>query len=219
MKLSELAKTLNTPVEQLLGRAKKSNLKINHDTQLTPDQIAQLKRVEEQSIVRPQLPGRSESQQPEQKPQEQMVQAQNSAPSIAAQTHTQLGKTQEAKNAQADNLFKAAARAEYADGQDAGLLLGLIHKQGEADGYMTVMQACFDVDRANRGIQSVNRANFLADQDNGLLGELQNPCKSYSESEETLATARSTATAIQSDLSQILKDLRAKSSVSVNESV
>lgn len=218
MRLNELAKTLNTPVQELMGRAKKSNLRINHDTQLTPDQIAQLKRVEEQ-LTHPQLPGRSESQQPEQEPQEQMVQAQNSAPSIAAQTHTQLGKTQEAKNAQADNLFKAAARAEYADGQDAGLLLGLIHKQGEADGYMTVMQACFDVDRANRGIQSVNRANFLADQDNGLLGELQNPCKSYSESEETLATARSTATAIQSDLSQILKDLRAKSSVSVNESV
>ncbi|MEG4406393.1 hypothetical protein [Microcoleus sp. MON2_D5] len=211
MRLSELAKIWNTPVQELMGRAKKSNLRISHDTQLTPEQIAQLKKVEEQSITRPQLPGQSEPQQPQQEPQEQMVQTQNSAPSIAAQTHIQLGKTQEAKNAQADNLFKAAARAEYADGQDAGVLLGLIHKQGEADGYMTVMQAYSDVDRANRGIQSANRANFLADQDNGLLGELQNPCKSYSESEEALATAQSTATAIQSDLSQILKNLRDKS--------
>lgn len=218
MRLSELAKIWNTPVQELMGRAKKSNLKISHDTQLTPEQIAQLKKVEEQPISRPQLPGQSEPQHLQQEPQEQMVQTQNSAPSITAQTHTQLGKTQEAKNAQADNLFKAAARAEYADGQDAGVLLGLIHKQGEADGYMTVMQAYSDVDRANRGIQSANRANFLADQDNSLLGELQNPCKSYSESEEMLVTAQSTATVIQSDLSQILKDLRAKSSVSAIKS-
>lgn len=217
MRLNELAKTLNTPVQELMGRAKKSNLKINHDTQLTPEQIAQLKKVEDQPIARPQLPGQSEPQQPKQEPQEQIVQAQNSASSIAAQTHAQLGKTQEAKNAQADNLFKAAARAEYADGQDTGLLLGLIHKQGEADGYMTVMQAYSEVDRANRGIQSANRAKFLADQDNGILGELQNPCKSYSESEEMLATARSAATVIQSDLNQILKDLHNKSSVFANK--
>lgn len=218
MKLNELAKILNTPVPELIKRAKNSNLKVDYNTQLTPEQIAQLKKVEEQSIARPQLSGQSEPQQLQQEPQERMVQTQNSAPSITAQTHAKLSQSRQAKNAQASNLFQAAVQAEYASGQDRGLLLGLANEQGAVDAYMAVQQAFAGVNQADLNIQAADRASFLS-QNNSLLGELQNPCRSYSESEETLVSARSAATAIQSDLNQILKDLHSKSSVSVNESV
>lgn len=218
MKLSELAKTLNTPVGELIKRAKASNLKVDFNTPLTAEQIVELKKVEEQPIILPQLPGQSESQQPLQEPQEQMVRAQNSAPSIAAQTHAKLSQSRQAKNAQANNLFQAAVQAEYASGQDRGLLLGIANEQGAVDAYMAVQQAFAGVGRADLDIQAGDRANFLS-QDNSLLGELQNPCRSYSESEETLVNTRSAATATQSDLNRILKDLHSKSSPSVSESV
>lgn len=218
MNLNEFAKTLNTPVGVLIKRAKSRGLKVDFNTQLTAEQIAELKKVEDQPIARPQLPGQSESQQPLQEPQEQMVQTQNSAPSIAAQTHTKLSQSRQAKNAQAGNLFQAAVQAEYANGQDRGLLLGLADEQGAVDAYMAVQQAFARVNQADLGIQAADRASFLS-QDNNLLGELQNPCKSYLKSEETIANARSAATATQSDLNQILKDLHRKSSASVTESV
>ncbi|MEG4149529.1 hypothetical protein [Microcoleus sp. Pol12B5] len=218
MKLGELSKIWNTPIQELMGRAKKGGLKINHDTHLTPEQIAQLKKIEEQPIARPQLPGQLEPEQLQQEPQEQMVQTQNSAPSIAAQTHTKLSQSRQAKNAQAGNLFQAAVQAEYASGQDRGLLLGLANEQGAVDAYMAVQQAFAGVNQADLSIQAADRASFLS-QDNNLLGELENPCKSYSKSEETIANARSAATATQSDLTQILKDLHSKSSTSVTESV
>ena len=218
MKLSELAKTLNTPVGELIKRAKASNLKVDFNTPLTAEQIVELKKVEEQPIARPQLPGQSESQQPQQDPQEQMVQTQNSAQSIAAQTHAKLSQSRQAKNAQAGNLFQAAVQAEYANGQDRGLLLGLANEQGAVDAYMAVQQAFAGINQADLSIQAADRASLLS-QDNNLLGELQNPCRSYSESEETIANARSAATAIQSDLNQILRDLHSKSSASASENV
>lgn len=218
MKLNEFAKILDTPVAEIIRRAKRLNLKVDYNTPLTPEQIAQLKKVEDQPITRPQLPGQSEPGQPQQEPQEQMVQNQNSAPSIAAQTHAKLSQSRQAKNAQAGNLFQAAVQAEYANGQDRGLLLGLANEQGAVDAYMAVQQAFAGVNQADLSIQAADRASFLS-QDNNLLGELQNPCRSYSKSEETLVNARSVATAAQSDLTQILKDLHSKSSASVTESV
>ena len=197
-----------------MGRAKKSNLKINHDTQLTAEQITQLKRVEEQSIARPQLPESSI----EQPVNEQIAINENSpVESIAAQTHTKLTQSRQAKNAQANNLFQAAVQLEYASGQDTGLLLGLVNQQGVVDAYMSVQQAFAGVGQADLSIQAANRASFLS-QDNGILGELQNPCKSYSQSEDLLATAQSGATTTQSDLNQILTDLRSKSSPSATKS-
>lgn len=214
MRLSELAKTLNTPVQELMGRAKKSNLKINHDTQLTPEQITQLKRIEEQSIARPQLPESSI----EQPVNEQMAIDENSSiESIATQTHAKLSQSRQAKNAQANNLFQAAVQSEYASGQDRGLLLGLVNEQGAVDAYMSVQQAFAGVGQADLSIQAANRASFLS-QDNGILGELQNPCKSYSQSKDLLATAQSAATVTQSDLNQILTDLLSKSSPSATKS-
>jgi hypothetical protein len=75
---------------------------------------------------------------------------------------------------------------------------------------MAIQQAFAGVGLADLNIQATDRANFLS-QDNNLLGELQNPCRSYSQSEDLLAMARSRATATQSDLNQILSDLRDKS--------
>ncbi|MEG5173243.1 hypothetical protein [Microcoleus sp. B3-D7] len=201
-----------------MGRAKKSNLKINHDTQLTPEQIAQLKKVEEVPIARPQLPGQSEIDQPLPS-NEQMVATEEQTPaqSIAAQSHAQLTQSRQAKNAQASNLFQAAVQAEYASGQDRGLLLGLANEQGAVDAYMAVTQAFADVGQADLNIQATDRANFLS-QDNSVLGELRNPCRSYSESEDLLAKARSGATAVQTDLNQILSDLHGKSSPSATKS-
>ena len=197
-----------------MGRAKKSNLKINHDTQLTAEQITQLKRVEEQSIARPQLPESSI----EQPPNEQIaINEDNPIKSIAAQTHVKLSQSRQAKNAQANNLFQADVQSEYASGQDRGLLLGLVNEQGAVDAYMSVQQAFAGVRQADLSIQAANRVNFLS-QDNGILGELQNPCKSYSQSEDLLATAQSKATATQSDLNQILNDLLNKSSPSATKS-
>lgn len=197
-----------------MGRAKKSNLKINHDTQLTSEQITQLKRVKEQSIARPQLPESSI----EQPLNEQMAINEDSPiESIAAQTYTKLSQSRQAKNAQANNLFQAAVQSEYASGQDTGLLLGLVNQQGVVDAYMSVQQAFAGVDQADLSIQTTNRASFLS-QDNGILGELQNPCKSYSQSEDLLATAQSGATTTQSDLNQILTDLLSKSSPSATKS-
>lgn len=197
-----------------MGRAKKSNLKINHDTQLTAEQIAQLKKVEEQSIARPQLPESSI----EQPSNEQIaINEDNPVESIAAQTHVKLSQSRQAKNAQANNHFQADVRSEYASGQDRGLLLGLVNEQGAVDAYMSVQQAFAGVRQADLSIQAANRVNFLS-QDNGILGELQNPCKSYSQSEDLLATAQSAATATQSDLNQILNDLLNKSSPSATKS-
>lgn len=215
MRLSELAKTLNTPVQELMGRAKKSNLKISHDTQLTPDQITQLKKVEGQPIARPQL---SESS-VEQSSNEQIAVSEDSpiVESIAAQTHAQLSKSRQAKNAQANNLFQSAVQSEYASGQDRGLLLGLVNEQGAVDAYMSVQQAFAGIGQADLNIQATDRANFLS-QDNGILGELQNPCKSYSQSEDLLTTVQSRVTATQSDLNQILNDLLSKSSPSATKS-
>jgi len=209
MRLSELAKTLNTPVQELMGRAKKSNLRINHDTQLTAEQITQLKRVEERSIARPQLP---ESSIEPPSTNEQIAVSEDSpiTESIAAQAHTKLTQSRQAKNAQANNLFQASVRSEYANGQDRGLLLGLVNEQGAVDAYMAIQQAFAGVGLADLNIQATDRANFLS-QENNLLGELQNPCRSYSQSEDLLAMARSKATATQSDLNQILSDLRDKS--------
>ena len=208
MKLSEFAKILETPVQEVLGWAKKSNLKISHDTDLTADQIAQLKRVKEQPVTRPQLPESSI----EPPSNEQMAVNENSliAESIAAQAHTRLTQSRQAKNAQANNLFQASVRSEYANGQDRGLLLGLVNEQGAVDAYMAIQQAFAGVDLTDLNIQATDRANFLS-QENNLLGELQNPCRSYSQSEDLLAMARSKATATQSDLNQILSDLRDKS--------
>lgn len=208
MKLSEFAKILETPVQEVLGWAKKSNLKISHDTDLTADQIAQLKRVKEQPVTRPQLPESSI----EPPSNEQMAVNENSliAESIAAQAHTRLTQSRQAKNAQANNLFQASVRSEYANGQDRGLLLGLVNEQGAVDAYMAIQQAFAGVGLADLNIQATDRANFLS-QENNLLGELQNPCRSYSQSEDLLAMARSKATATQSDLNQILSDLRDKS--------
>ena len=214
MRLSELAKTLNTPVPELIRRAKKSDLKINHDTQLTEEQIAQLKKVEQESIARPQLPESSI----EQPSSERMIVNENvPIESIAAQTHAQLTKSRQAKNAQAGNLFEAAVQSEYAAGQDTGLLLGLVNQQGVVDAYMSIQQAYASVQQADLSIQATDRVNFLS-QDNNLLGELQNPCKSFSQSEELLATTRSVATATQSGLNQILIDLRDKLSHSATKS-
>ena len=197
-----------------MGRAKKSNLKINHDTQLTAEQITQLKKVEEQSIARPQLPESSI----EQPSNEQIaINEDNPIESIAAQTHAQLSQSRQAKNAQANNHFQADVRSEYASGQDRGLLLGLVNEQGAVDAYMSVQQAFAGVRQADLNIQAANRVNFLS-QDNGILGELQNPCKSYSQSEDLLATAQSKATVTQSDLNQILSDLLNKSSPSAIKS-
>lgn len=209
MRLSELAKTLNTPVQELMGRAKKSNLRINHDTQLTAEQITQLKRVEEQSIARPQLP---ESSIEPPSTNEQIAVSEDSpiTESIAAQAHTKLTQSRQAKNAQASNLFQASVASEYASGQDRGLLLGLVNEQGAVDAYMAIQQAFAGIGVADLNIQATDRANSLS-QDNNLLGELQNPCRSYSQSEDLLAMARSKATATQSDLNQILSDLRDKS--------
>lgn len=209
MRLSELAKTLNTPVQELMGRAKKSNLRINHDTQLTAEQITQLKRVEEQPVTRPQLP---ESSIEPPSTNEQIAVSEDSpiTESIAAQAHTKLTQSRQAKNAQANNLFQASVRSEYANGQDRGLLLGLVNEQGAVDAYMAIQQAFAGVGLADLNIQATDRANFLS-QENNLLGELQNPCRSYSQSEDLLAMARSKATATQSDLNQILSDLRDKS--------
>ena len=208
MKLSEFAKILETPVQEVLGWAKKSNLKISHDTDLTADQIAQLKRVKEQPVTRPQLPESSI----EPPSNEQMAVNENSliAESIAAQAHTRLTQSRQAKNAQANNLFQASVQSEYASGQNRGLLLGLVNEQGAVDAYMAIQQAFAGVGLADLNIQATDRANFLS-QDNNLLGELQNPCRSYSQSEDLLAMARSRATATQSDLNQILSDLRDKS--------
>jgi len=192
-----------------MGRAKKSNLRINHDTQLTAEQITQLKRVEERSIARPQLP---ESSIEPPSTNEQIAVSEDSpiTESIAAQAHTKLTQSRQAKNAQANNLFQASVRSEYANGQDRGLLLGLVNEQGAVDAYMAIQQAFAGVGLADLNIQATDRANFLS-QENNLLGELQNPCRSYSQSEDLLAMARSKATATQSDLNQILSDLRDKS--------
>ena len=208
MKLSEFAKILETPVQEVLGWAKKSNLKISHDTDLTADQIAQLKRVKEQLVTRPQLPESSI----EPPSNEQMAVNEDSliTESIAAQAHTKLTQSRQAKNAQANNLFQASVQSEYASGQNRGLLLGLVNEQGAVDAYMAIQQAFAGVGLADLNIQATDRANFLS-QDNNLLGELQNPCRSYSQSEDLLAMARSRATATQSDLNQILSDLRDKS--------
>jgi len=208
MKLSEFAKILETPVQEVLGWAKKSNLKISHDTDLTADQIAQLKRVKEQLVTRPQLPESSI----EPPSNEQMAVNEDSliAESIAAQAHTKLTQSRQAKNAQANNLFQTSVQSEYASGQNRGLLLGLVNEQGAVDAYMAIQQAFAGVGLADLNIQATDRANFLS-QDNNLLGELQNPCRSYSQSEDLLAMARSRATATQSDLNQILSDLRDKS--------
>ena len=197
-----------------MGRAKKSNLKINHDTQLTAEQITQLKKVEEQSIARPQLPESSIEQ-----PSNEQIAINEGSPieSIAAQTHVKLTQSRQAKNAQANNHFQAAVRSEYASGQDRGLLLGLVNEQGAVDAYMSVQQAFAGVGQADLNIQAANRVNFLS-QDNGILGELQNPCKSYSQSKDLLATTQSKATATQSDLNQILNDLLNKSSPSATKS-
>jgi len=194
-----------------MGRAKKSNLRINHDTQLTPDQIAQLKRVEEQLIARPQLLESSIKD-------EQIAVTEDNpiTESIATQTHTKLSNSRQAKNAQANNLFQAAVQSEYASGQDRGLLLGLVNEQGAVDAYMAVQQAFAGVQQADLNIQATDRARLLS-CDNNLLGELQNPCKSFAKSEDLLATAQSRATATQSDLNQILSDLRDKSSLFVKE--
>jgi hypothetical protein len=214
MKLSEFAKILETPVQEVLGWAKKSNLKISHDTDLTADQITQLKRVKERPIARPQLP-ESNIEQPS---NEQMAISEDSSiESIAAQTHTKLSKSRQAKNAQAHNLFQTAVQSEYANGQDRGLLLGLVNEQGAVDAYMAIQQAFAGVGQADLSIQAADHANFLS-QDNNLLGELQNPCKSYSQSEDLLATVRSGAAKTQSDLNQILSSLHEKSSPSATKS-
>lgn len=215
MKLSEFAKILETPVQEVLGWAKKSNLKISHDTDLTADQIAQLKRIKEQPVTRPQLP-ESSIKPPS---NEQMAVNENSliTESIAGQAHTKLAQSRQAKNAQANNLFQSAVQSEYASGQNRGLLLGLVNEQGAVDAYMSVQQAFAGVGQADLNIQATDRANFLS-QDNGILGELQNPCKSYSQSEDLLATVRSRVAATQSDLNQILNDLLSESSPSATKS-
>lgn len=215
MKLSEFAKILETPVQEVLGWAKKSNLKISHDTDLTADQIAQLKRIKEQPVTRPQLP-ESSIKPPS---NEQMAVNENSliTESIAGQAHTKLTQSRQAKNAQANNLFQSAVQSEYASGQNRGLLLGLVNEQGAVDAYMSVQQAFAGVGQADLNIQATDRANFLS-QDNGILGELQNPCKSYSQSEDLLATVRSRVAATQSDLNQILNDLLSESLPSATKS-
>lgn len=215
MKLSEFAKILETPVQEVLGWAKKSNLKISHDTDLTADQIAQLKRIKEQPVTRPQLP-ESSIKPPS---NEQMAVNENSliTESIAGQAHTKLTQSRQAKNAQANNLFQSAVQSEYASGQNRGLLLGLVNEQGAVDAYMSVQQAFAGVGQADLNIQATDRANFLS-QDNGILGELQNPCKSYSQSEDLLTTVQSRVTATQSDLNQILNDLLSESLPSATKS-
>lgn len=217
MKLNEFAETHGIELAKAILLAKLSKLSIDLGTELTDDQVLQLEEALEPKklIARPQLPESTIGQ----PPNEQIAISEDSpiVDSIAAQTHAKLSQSNQAKNAQAGNLFQAAVRSEYAAGQDTGLLLGLVNQQGVVDAYMSIQQAYASVQQADLSIQATDRANFLS-QDNNLLGELQNPCKSFSQSEELLATARSGATATQSDLNQILSDLRDKLSHSATKS-
>lgn len=176
MKLSELAKTLNTPVGELIKRAKASNLKVDFNTQLTAEQIAKLKNVEEQPIIRPRLPGQSEPCQH----QEQMVPSEPSSPEsvnqgsinngsdIASIQQNAVTQASAARQAQQQHILQTRLQQASGDGLYEGVVEGLTHQKSRIEGLMLVTDAAFQSEQSEREKHGELMASLLGESSDFL---------------------------------------------------
>lgn len=176
MKLSELAKTLNTPVGELIKRAKASNLKVDFNTPLTAEQIVELKKVEEQPISRPQLPGQSEPRQH----QEQIVPTEPSAPESANQNPINNGsdiasiqqnavtQASAARQAQEQHILQTRLQQASGDGLYEGVVEGLTHQKSRIEGLMLVTDAAFQSEQSQREKHGELMASLLGESSDFL---------------------------------------------------
>lgn len=181
MKLNELAKTLNTPVQELMGRAKKSNLKINHDTQLTPDQILQLKTVEEQPIARPHLLAQSEKFPKEIVHEEQVPVPSNDVTDIASIKQNAVTQASAARQAQEQHVLQTRLQQASEDGLYEGVVTGLTREQSRIKGLMLVTDAAFQSEASQREKHGELMASLLG-ENSDFLTQYQGAAQTYSES-------------------------------------
>lgn len=176
MKLNEFAKILDTPVAEIIRRAKRLNLKVDYNTPLTPEQIAQLKKVEEQPIARPQLLGESEPRQH----QEQMVPSEPSAPESVKQNPTNNGsdiasiqqnavtQASAARQAQQQHILQTRLQQASGDGLYEGVVEGLTHQKSRIEGLMLVTDAAFQSEQSQRGKYGELMASLLGESSDFL---------------------------------------------------
>jgi hypothetical protein len=200
MRLSELAKTLNTPVQELMGRAKKSNLKINHDTQLTPDQITQLKRVEEQPIARPHLLAQSEEFLKEIVHEEQVPVLSNDATDVASIKQNAVTQASDARQAQERHILQTRLQQASEDGLYEGVVTGLTREHSRIKGLMLVTDAAFQSEAAQREKYGELMASLLG-ENSDFLTQYQGAAQTYSESAKIGATS-------SPNIMQVINNLR-----------
>ena len=188
-----------------MGRAKKSNLKINHDTQLTPEQIAQLKKIEEQPIVPRQLPGQSEY--PSQDSQDRMIPADGQSlitpdPAKNIVTARQIAVTQasQALEAQHDHIRQTRLQQADANGLQDGVLEAIVRQNARIEGIMLVQDALFQSETA----QDEKNAEKLAD----LLGEHSDFLNRRSPAAQTYCESGKVGATANVDIMQAIERLR-----------
>ncbi|HLO51561.1 MAG TPA: hypothetical protein VK211_24320 [Kamptonema sp.] len=189
MKLNEFAKILDTPVAEIIRRAKRLNLKVDYNTPLTPEQIAQLKKVEEQPIARPQLPGQSEPRQH----QEQMVPSEPSTPEngnqspinngsdIASVQQNAVTQASAARQAQQQHILQTRLQQASGDGLYEGVVEGLTHQKSRIEGLMLVTDAAFQSEQSQREKHGELMASLLRESSD-FLTRHPGAAQTYSES-------------------------------------
>lgn len=208
MKLGELSKIWNTPIQELMGRAKKGGLKINHDTHLTPEQIAQLKKIEQQPIVRPQLPGESKPRQH----QKEMVSSEPSTPEsvnqnpinngsdIASIQQNAVTQASAARQAQQQHILQTRLQQASGDGLYEGVVEGLTHQKSRIEGLMLVTDAAFQSEQSQREKYGELMAS--------LLGESSDFLTRHPGAAQTYAESAKIGAATTANIMQTINNLR-----------
>lgn len=196
MTLKELAKSLNTPVGNLIKKANQNGLKIGSNASLTQAQIELLKTTDNTPQLKPAQP---------QSPTGEMEITEDSVPaappqnqSIASVKQQQLSSSIQAESELSQHQTETRLQQRFADGQYLGVLEALAEGQGRVNGYLAVSQVTFNADMQRREQALATLTEKLEGED--FFGNSQSAAESYYKSSQVGAST-------SQDINQILTNL------------
>lgn len=196
MTLKELAKVLNTPLGNLIRKAKDNGLPASPEATLTESQIEILKASDEVPALKPSLPPQSNPE--PQSEASEIAPTNQQTESIATRKERELQQAIQAESEQFNHQAEARLQQRFADGQYLGVLEGIAENQGRVSGYLAVSQVAFNADLARRH----KVLNELAAKVEGtdFFGSHQSPAESYYKSSQVAASTNA-------NVNQILQNL------------
>ena len=209
MKLNEFAETLGIEISKAILAAQLAGLDIDFDTELTDNQIGRLETALEskQSIGCPQLLGQSESRQPQQEFQEQIVPIEEQAPvllndatDIASIQQNAVTQASAARQAQEEHVLQTRLQQASEDGLYEGVVTGLTREHSRIKGLMLVTDAAFQSEAAQREKHGELMASLLG-ENSDFLTQYQGAAQTYSETAKVGATS-------SPNIMQVINNLR-----------